>query len=191
VPGELTEDEFWTRYFFRVHQIDQEEERRKAVLTGKVLSIYPSSRLLTYTTFLAGRADQDDDFSWEDEDEDAAPKAEAPLPTLTVPAPIRDKSLVAIDASGMMSPQRSDDSFDLVSSGHTSAEVFGAEPSSNRLERKPTIHVGFSHREDRGPTLGEKSFEQATSRSPDRGLRIALPTTPVPPFTLSHGRTPG
>jgi hypothetical protein len=34
VPGELSEDEFWTRYFFRVHQIDQEEERRKAVLAG-------------------------------------------------------------------------------------------------------------------------------------------------------------
>jgi hypothetical protein len=51
VPGELTEEEFWTRYFFRVHQIDQEEERRKAVLAGKVLSIYPSSRLLTHDDF--------------------------------------------------------------------------------------------------------------------------------------------
>ena len=73
------------------------------------------------TTFPAGPTDQDDDFSWEDEDEDAAPKAEAPLPTLTVPAPNRDKLLAATDAPGMMSPQRSDDSFDLVSSGHTSA----------------------------------------------------------------------
>jgi BSD domain-containing protein len=35
VPEEMTEDEFWTRYFFRVHQIDQEEERRKAVLASK------------------------------------------------------------------------------------------------------------------------------------------------------------
>jgi hypothetical protein len=72
-----------------------------------------------------------------------------------------------------------------------SPEVFGAEPSFNRLERRPTIHVGFTHREDRSTALGEKSFEQAPSRSPDRGLRIALPTTTVPPFTLSHGRTPG
>ena len=72
-----------------------------------------------------------------------------------------------------------------------SSEVFGAEPSSIRLERRPTVHVGFSHREDRSPALGEKSFEQVPSRSPDRGLRIALPTTPAPPFTLSHGRTPG
>jgi hypothetical protein len=68
-----------------------------------------------------------------------------------------------------------------------SSEVFGAEPS---LERRPTI-LGFTHRQDRSPPLGEKSFEQAPSRSPDRGLRIALPTTPAPPFTLSHGRTPG
>jgi hypothetical protein len=34
VPEELSEDEFWTRYFFRVHQINQEDERRKAVLEG-------------------------------------------------------------------------------------------------------------------------------------------------------------
>jgi len=35
VPGELSEDVFWTRYFFRVHQINQEDEQRKAVLSGK------------------------------------------------------------------------------------------------------------------------------------------------------------
>jgi len=101
VPEELTEDEFWTRYFFRVHQIDQEEERRKAVLA-------------------AGPTDQDDDFSWEDDDEDAALKAEASQ-TPTAPVLNRDKLLGVTDASGMMSPQRSDDSFDIVSSGHTSA----------------------------------------------------------------------
>jgi hypothetical protein len=51
VPGELTEDEFWTRYFFRVHQIDQEEERRKAVLSGTVLPTFSFIRSppLTYT----------------------------------------------------------------------------------------------------------------------------------------------
>ncbi|KAN0107375.1 hypothetical protein V8E52_010206 [Russula decolorans] len=100
VPGELTEDEFWTRYFFRVHQIDQEEERRKAVLA-------------------AGPTDQDDDFSWEDDDEDAALKAEA-SPTPTAPVLNRDKLLSVIDAPGTMSPQRSDDSYDIVSSGHAS-----------------------------------------------------------------------
>lgn len=34
MPEELSEDEFWARYFFRVHQINQEDERRKAVLEG-------------------------------------------------------------------------------------------------------------------------------------------------------------
>jgi hypothetical protein len=39
VPEELSEDEFWTRYFFRVYQINQEDERRKAVLEGMCASI--------------------------------------------------------------------------------------------------------------------------------------------------------
>ena len=84
------------------------------------LYILPHARSLM-ATFSAGPANQDDDFSWEDEDEDAAPKAEAPLPTPIVPVLNRDKLLSATDPSGTMSPQRSDDSFDLVSSGHTSA----------------------------------------------------------------------
>ncbi|KIO30692.1 hypothetical protein M407DRAFT_5460 [Tulasnella calospora MUT 4182] len=36
VPFEMTEDTFWTRYFFRVHQIQDEEEKRKALLEGGV-----------------------------------------------------------------------------------------------------------------------------------------------------------
>lgn len=34
VPSVLTEGEFWTRYFFRVHQIQLEEAKRKALLQG-------------------------------------------------------------------------------------------------------------------------------------------------------------
>ena len=34
VPSHTTEEEFWTRYFFRVHQVEQEEERRKALIQG-------------------------------------------------------------------------------------------------------------------------------------------------------------
>jgi hypothetical protein len=119
VPGELTEDEFWTRYFFRVHQIDQEEERRKAVLAGECCLRLLLSRRLTYDDLIAGPTDQDDDFSWEDDDEDAALKAEA-SPTPTAPVLNRDKLLSVIDAPGTMSPQRSDDSYDIVSSGHAS-----------------------------------------------------------------------
>jgi hypothetical protein len=38
VPGRLSEETFWKRYFFRVNQIEREEERRKSLLKGKSLS---------------------------------------------------------------------------------------------------------------------------------------------------------
>jgi hypothetical protein len=63
-----------------------------------------------------------------------------------------------------------------------SPEVFGAEPSPTRLERRPTINLGFHHRDDR-------SLEPSTSRTLD--FRIALPTTPATPYTLPQSRTPG
>ncbi|KAI0057999.1 hypothetical protein BV25DRAFT_1830552 [Artomyces pyxidatus] len=111
VPSEMAEDDFWTRYFFRVFQIEQEEERRKALLRSS--------------------AEQEEDFSWEDEDEEAA------LPTATLPArgiheaeasgdsqtAEGDKLLAPrsqVPTPGTMSPSQSEDSYDLVSSGHTS-----------------------------------------------------------------------
>lgn len=35
VPSSMPEEVFWVRYFFRVHQIEVEENRRKALLQGK------------------------------------------------------------------------------------------------------------------------------------------------------------
>lgn len=37
VPSEMTEEVFWTRYFFRVYQIEREAERRRALLQGAFL----------------------------------------------------------------------------------------------------------------------------------------------------------
>ena len=34
VPSCMPEEVFWVRYFFRVHQIEQEENRRKDLLHG-------------------------------------------------------------------------------------------------------------------------------------------------------------
>ena len=34
VPSVLSRETFWTRYFFRVHQVESEEQRRKALLQG-------------------------------------------------------------------------------------------------------------------------------------------------------------
>ena len=36
VPSEMTEETFWTRYFFRMYQIEREAERRRALLQGEV-----------------------------------------------------------------------------------------------------------------------------------------------------------
>jgi hypothetical protein len=121
VPEELSEDEFWTRYFFRVHQIDQEDERRKAVLSGEcrqsTLCYVSQCRPAT----MAGPTDQDDDFSWEDEDEDTAARVQPSPPAPPTAAVLNDeKRLNAPAMSGTTSPQRSDGSFDLVSSSHTS-----------------------------------------------------------------------
>lgn len=34
VPSEMDASTFWTRYFFRVHQIEKDEEKRKQLLAG-------------------------------------------------------------------------------------------------------------------------------------------------------------
>lgn len=34
VPSTISEDEFWKRYFFRVQQINEDEEKRKLILEG-------------------------------------------------------------------------------------------------------------------------------------------------------------
>jgi hypothetical protein len=70
-------------------------------------------------------------------------------------------------------------------------EAFGIEPSLTRLERRPTIGRGFHHRDDRSLEPGDRSPEQATSRTLDRGFRIALPTAPATPYTLPQSRTAG
>jgi hypothetical protein len=67
-----------------------------------------------------GATEQEDDFSWEDEDEDTAPKGGL-LSSAPPVAPILNRDQVpATIISGTMSPQPSDDSFDFVSSAHTS-----------------------------------------------------------------------
>ena len=50
VPEELSEDVFWTRYFFRLHQINQEDEQRRAVLSGKVPPFLSCRQSLTPLT---------------------------------------------------------------------------------------------------------------------------------------------
>ncbi|TBU43416.1 hypothetical protein BD309DRAFT_960793 [Dichomitus squalens] len=128
VPETLTYDEFWTRYFFRVHQVEREEARRKAIIQG--------------TT------DNEDDFSWEDDDEESAsPTTKLPA---TPSAPRLDESPVHLSGSTAetksrvstpvnVSPrQSSEDSYDVVSQVSNggakevnTAKSKGAEKSGN------------------------------------------------------------
>ncbi|PBK91528.1 hypothetical protein ARMGADRAFT_1054209 [Armillaria gallica] len=50
VPSEMTRETFWTRYFFRAHQIAREEKKRQALIRRSM--------------------DNEEDFSWEDDDEE-------------------------------------------------------------------------------------------------------------------------
>lgn len=63
----MTEEVFWTRYFFRVYQIEREAERRKALLQGE--SFCQVTSLSTLIDPL-GTSDSEDAFSWEDDDEE-------------------------------------------------------------------------------------------------------------------------
>ncbi|KAF8622706.1 hypothetical protein AX15_006797 [Amanita polypyramis BW_CC] len=51
VPSEMTTETFWKRFFFRVHQISHEEERRKALIE-------------------ASAVETEEDFSWGEDEED-------------------------------------------------------------------------------------------------------------------------
>jgi len=99
VPSVMTEDVFWTRYFFRAYQIDREAERRKALLQA------PS--------------DSEDAFSWEDDDEEVASPTAATASSATgLNASSTKASSASIPqvASRTLSPgESSEESFDVVS----------------------------------------------------------------------------
>ncbi|CAE6512809.1 unnamed protein product [Rhizoctonia solani] len=77
VPESISEDEFWKRYFFRVQQINEDEEKRKLILEAPTQS--------------------EDDFSWEDDDKPSSP-TEAGKPSVTS-APSATSNLPAIHPS--------------------------------------------------------------------------------------------
>ncbi|KAI8993759.1 hypothetical protein BD414DRAFT_534871 [Trametes punicea] len=112
VPEIMTQDEFWTRYFFRVYQVEREEARRKAIIQGT--------------------HDNEEDFTWDDEEDVASPtRASAPQEVAiskaeqaesTPSAPHVKTSAVAEARSRISTPsntsprQSSEDSYDVVSS---------------------------------------------------------------------------
>lgn len=104
VPSYMPEEVFWVRYFFRVHQIEQEENRRKALFQAT--------------------SDKDEDFSWEDEEEEL----ESARPSHTSVRSVESQRTLAphttattgdehsTSLSPALSPRlSSEDSYDLVS----------------------------------------------------------------------------
>ncbi|KAH8108077.1 hypothetical protein BXZ70DRAFT_1060706 [Cristinia sonorae] len=61
VPEHITSETFWTRYFFRVHQVEQDEQRRKALIQATMAD--------------------DEDFSWEDDDDETTSPTTAKSPS--------------------------------------------------------------------------------------------------------------
>ena len=130
MPETLTPEEFWTRYFFRVYQVEREEAHRRAIIQGIALS---NSRCdgTSLTLFVGTAAVNDDDFSWEDDDDDpTSPTTKvAPAPASTeIPSSQQEASPGHLSAPpagtksrtstpGNLSPrQSSEDSYDVVSS---------------------------------------------------------------------------
>ncbi|KAJ7594336.1 hypothetical protein C8J56DRAFT_854452 [Mycena floridula] len=107
VTSEMTKETFWKRYFFRVHQIAQEEEKRKALIQESIGT--------------------EEDFSWEDdEDEDGSAKPDPSLKrksstTTLQPSDTRkeeevEKSAPSQKTSANTSPRESsEESYDVVS----------------------------------------------------------------------------
>lgn len=75
VPAQLTKEAFWSRYFFRAAQIDEDEQKRKQLLEGTASSTV------------------DDDFDW-DADDDTSVGAASPI--VPPPAAASDHATAAV-----------------------------------------------------------------------------------------------
>lgn len=128
VPSHVLEEVFWVRYFFRVHQIEQEESRRKAFLHG---NDYVSSLFLPSSNKCLATTDKEEDFSWEDDEGEstsptAAGASQSSMQTLASSqrtlAPRRTALTDECSSSLPVSPRlSSEDSFDVVSGNVSNA----------------------------------------------------------------------
>ncbi|RPD78253.1 hypothetical protein L226DRAFT_502679 [Lentinus tigrinus ALCF2SS1-7] len=146
VPETLTPEEFWTRYFFRVYQVEREEAHRRAIIQGTA-------------------AVNEDDFSWEDDDDDpSSPTTKvAPAQALTTASSQQEASPGHLSAPpmetksrtstpGNLSPrQSSEDSYDVVSSQLSSdgaAETATLKPKKQDEEDEEDEEEGDEDEED-------------------------------------------
>ncbi|TFK23919.1 hypothetical protein FA15DRAFT_680934 [Coprinopsis marcescibilis] len=125
VPSGLTKEVFWSRYFFRAHQIKLEEERRKALIQST--------------------AESDEDFSWEDDEEEEGSDTDSDSESgsdstdsepSAKPAQVAEasKSTQASDSNDTSPRVSSEDSFDVVSSNNASVAGDKKPPKSEEAD---------------------------------------------------------
>ncbi|KAG8213653.1 hypothetical protein J3R82DRAFT_10346 [Butyriboletus roseoflavus] len=129
VPSSMPDEVFWVRYFFRVHQIEAEENRRKALLQAS--------------------AENEDDFSWEDDEDESVSASDTketartanPLAssqhTLAPPrrTPLSDD--LSLPSSHVQSPRESSEgSYDVVSGNVSSTGAIETEEEEEEEEKE-------------------------------------------------------
>ncbi|CUA66665.1 hypothetical protein RSOLAG22IIIB_00106 [Rhizoctonia solani] len=151
VPESISEDEFWKRYFFRVQQINEDEEKRKIILEAPTQS--------------------DDDFSWEDDDKPSSP-TDAGKPSTTT-APPATTNLPPIHASTSTATLKTSAN-DLepptatpVTESATTPTPTG--PSSRSASQILVAHSGVST-SNTSPRESESSFDVVSASSSVAGV---------------------
>ena len=129
----MAEEVFWTRYFFRVHQIEREAERRRALLQGKSLA---KSNPCPVLIERLGTSDSEDAFSWEDDDEESS---SAPVPNKPSQKPTHSPR------------ESSEESYDVVS-GRNSGENI-------KKDAKPAVTADEGAEADEDPDSGDSDWE--------------------------------
>ncbi|OXG23027.1 hypothetical protein C349_02478 [Cryptococcus neoformans var. grubii Br795] len=106
VPEYLTDEQFWQRYLFHKHMIEDEEQKRKLLLQ-------------------TSQQDQSDDFNWDDEPEETTPLGDGQVfhgidtPRVSQddkqPSSVSSHSKMKLATLDSTSPHDSEESYDLVS----------------------------------------------------------------------------
>jgi len=110
VPSEITREIFWKRFFFRVHQINREEERRKALIESTAADV------------------EEEDLSWGEDDDEEAGSPTTISPRKQDAFEVTGTSSLGVTRSS--SREGSEASYDVVSNG-TSGEKGGDEEESD------------------------------------------------------------
>lgn len=126
----MPEDEFWRRYFFRVHQIEVEREKRKLLIEGMYL--YRQGKYPSHLWPIESSA-VEEDFAWEDEEDEATSPNRDLRSTGTAQKSPTSKLTVQGGTPGNTSPRESsEDSYDVVSGNASS--VGDSKPDTSQAD---------------------------------------------------------